>query len=75
MEGYTKEQLEDVAERSTLFEKELLELQKKHGVELYPIPSYMPTKDGIFVTVVQLKLGDTKYRPVVSPIQDIIKEK
>jgi hypothetical protein len=75
MEKYTEEQLKDVATRSGEFEKELIELQTKYGMELYPIPVYAPTQDGSFITVVQLKLGDTKFRPVLSPIQNVIKEK
>lgn len=75
MEGYTQEQIADIMERIEKFNKEIARLCEELKVEVVAIPKLVPTNDGSFVTRVDIKVGDTKHKPVLSPIQDVIKEK
>lgn len=65
----TLEQQTDIDTRITQFTKDYQELVTKHQIDFYCYPQFIPTKEGTFSVIPQMRPIDTKYAPTISPIQ------
>ena len=73
---YSKTQQADFEKRAKAFEKEWTplydKLKAKHQCEMMAVPMWIRGPQGVFVTALEQKIGDLKYKPVESPIAEIM---
>lgn len=76
MRTYTPKEQKDFEKRAALFEAEWTPLydalKKKHQCEMLAVPTWIRGPQGVFVTTMEAKIGDLKYKPIESPIADIM---
>lgn len=72
---YTEEQQKDFEERAKSFGEGLDALSKEFQVEIVNSVVTVPNQSGVFGLTVASQIGDLKYKPIPSPLNDELSPK